>query len=149
VVTVSVVKATIGSRSVLYPGQHPALRFRAPAYLGAADATFEVVQIWACEMSDGTSEEEVEAIAADWLKAVRQMPGGAAVKMRVFFPAVASGAGNVDFYFVLNAPSFTDWGKIWDAYQDDSAAAKSDDLNQGKVTCPDSQLWEAHAIEAK
>ncbi len=130
----------------------------APAYLGAADATseaevapspFEVVQIWACEMSDGTTEKQVEAIAADWLKAVRQMPGGAAVKMRVFFPAVASGAGNVDFYFVLNAPSFTDWGKIWDAYQDDSAAAKSDDLNQGKVTCADSQLWEAHAIEAK
>ena len=127
----------------------------APAYLGAAEdtgageSTYEVVQIWACEMSDGTSEEQVEAIAADWLKAVRQMPGGAAVKMRVFFPAVASGAGNVDFYFVLNAPSFADWGKIWDAYQDDSAAAKSDDLNQGKVTCPDSQLWEAHAIEAK
>jgi hypothetical protein len=130
----------------------------APAYLGAADATseegvapsqFEVVQIWSCEMKDGTTEQEVEAIAADWLKAVRQMPGGAAVKMRVFFPAVASGAGNVDFYFVLNAPSFTDWGKIWDAYQDDSAAAKSDDLNRGKVTCADSQLWEAHAIEAK
>ena len=38
--------------------------------------------------------------------------------MRVFFPAVASGAGNVDFYFVMNAPSFTDWGKIWDAYSD-------------------------------
>jgi hypothetical protein len=129
-----------------------------PVYLGAAEATseaevapspFEVVQIWSCEMSDGTSEQEVEAIAADWLKAVRQMPGGEAVKMRVFFPAVASGAGNVDFYFVLNAPSFSDWGKIWDAYQDDSAAAKSDDLNQGKVTCADSQLWEAHAIEAK
>ena len=130
----------------------------APAYLGAAEATseeevapspFEVVQIWSCEMKDDTTEAQVEAIAADWLKAVRQMPGGAAVKMRVFFPAVASGAGNVDFYFVLNAPSFTDWGKIWDAYQDDSAAAKSDDLNRGKVTCADSQLWEAHAIEAK
>ena len=92
----------------------------APAYLGVADATsekevapspFEVVQIWACEMSDGTSEEQVEAIAADWLKAIRLMPGGAAVKMRVFFPAVASGAGNVDFYFVMNAPSFTDWAR--------------------------------------
>jgi hypothetical protein len=96
-------------------------------------------------MSEGVTEVQVEAIAQDWLKAIRQLPGGAAVKMRVFFPAVASGAGNVDFYFVLNAPSFTDWGKIWDAYQDDSAAAKSDDLNQGKVTCADSQLWEAHA----
>ena len=61
----------------------------APAYLGAAEATsssdessFEVVQIWACEMNDGTTEAQVESIAADWLKAIRQMPGGAAVKMR-------------------------------------------------------------------
>ncbi|MGA7212808.1 MAG: hypothetical protein WBX20_01235, partial [Terrimicrobiaceae bacterium] len=82
-----------------------------------APSPFEVVQIWECQMKDDTTEKQVEAIAADWLKAIRQMPGGAAVKMRVFFPAVASGAGNVDFYFVMNAPSFTDWGKIWDAYK--------------------------------
>ena len=82
------------------------------------------MQIWACEMKDGTTEKQVEAIAADWLKAIRDMPGGAAVKIRVFFPAVASGAGNVDFYFVLDAPSFTDWGKIWDAYQEDSPVGK-------------------------
>jgi hypothetical protein len=30
--------------------------------------------------------------------------GGCGSQMRVFFPAVASGAGNVDFYFVMNAP---------------------------------------------
>lgn len=128
----------------------------APAYLGAADATseeevapspFEVVQIWACEMKDGTTEKQVEAIAADWLKAIRQMPGGAAAKVRVFFPTVVNNTGQTDFYFVVNSPSFTDWGKMWDAYQDDSAAAKSDDLNKGKVVCPDSMLWEAHAIE--
>ena len=68
-------------------------------------------------MSDGTSEKQVEDIAADWLKAVRQMRGGAAEE-----ECVLSGGrqrrGNVDFYFVLNALSFTDWGKIWDAYQD-------------------------------
>ncbi|MND09316.1 hypothetical protein D3C83_325380 [compost metagenome] len=58
-----------------------------------------------------------------------------------------TGAGGTDFYFVLNAASFTDWGKIWDEYQDDSELAKSDDRNQGKVTCPDSALWEAHVIE--
>ena len=128
----------------------------APAYLGAADATsgeevapspFEVVQIWACEMKDGTTEKQVEAIAADWLKAIRQMPGGAAAKVRLFFPAVVNNTGQTDFYFVLNTPSFTDWGKLWDAYQDDSPAAKSDEINQGKVICPDNMLWEAHAIE--
>jgi hypothetical protein len=112
-----------------------------------AAGSYEVVQIWSCEMSDGTTEQQVESIAKDWLVAVRQMPGGAAAKMRVFFPTVVNSTGQTDFYFVLNTPSFTDWGTLWDAYQDDSAAAKSDDLNQGKVVCPDSMLWEAHAIE--
>ena len=113
----------------------------------AAGDSYEVVQIWTCEMKDGTTEEQVDSIAKDWLTAIRQMPGGAAAKVRVFFPTVVSNAGETDFYFVLSLPSFTDWGTMWDAYQDDSAAAKSDDLNQGKVVCPDSMLWEAHAIE--
>ena len=98
-------------------------------------------------MKDGTTEQQVESIAKDWLKAIRQMPGGEAVKVRVFFPAVVNNTGQTDFYFVLNSPSFAEWGKMWDAYQGNSAAAKSDELNQGKVVCPDNMLWEAHAIE--
>jgi hypothetical protein len=124
-------------------------RSAAQATPAAADSTFEVVQIWACGMTEGTTEVQVEAIAQDWLKAIRQLPGGATVKMRVFFPTVVNDTKKADFYFVMNTPTYADWGKIWDAYSDDSAAAKADDLNQGKVTCPDSMLWEAHAIEAK
>ena len=120
---------------------------RAGEAAAPAGVSYEVVQIWACNMKDGTTEEQVKSIAKDWLKAIRQMPGGAAAKVRVFFPTVVNNTGQTDFYFVVNSPSFTDWGKMWDAYQDDSAAAKSDDLNQGKVVCPDSMLWEAHAIE--
>ena len=120
---------------------------RAGEAAAPAGDSYEVVQIWACKMKDGTTEEQVESIAKDWLKAIRQMPGGAAAKVRVFFPTVVNNTGQTDFYFVVNSPSFTDWGKMWDAYQDDSAAAKSDDLNKGKVVCPDSMLWEAHAIE--
>jgi hypothetical protein len=120
---------------------------RAGEAAAPAGGSYEVVQIWACGMKDGTTEEQVESIAKDWLKAIRQMPGGEAVKVRVFFPAVVNNTSQTDFYFVLNSPSFTEWGKLWDAYQDDSAAAKSDDLNQGKVVCPDNMLWEAHAIE--
>jgi len=112
----------------------------------AADAGVEVVQIWSCEMEDGVTEVQVEGIASGWLKAIKAMPGGAAVKMRVFFPAVTSGTDAIDFYFVMTAPSFTDWGKIWDAYTDDSAAAKAEDLNQGKVNCANSMLWEAHDV---
>jgi hypothetical protein len=119
----------------------------AAATPAAADSTFEVVQIMSCEMNDGVTEEQVEAIAADWLKAIKAMPGGAAVKIRVFFPAISSNTSDVDFYFVMNTPTYSDWGKIWDAYSDDSAAAKSEDLNQGKVNCANSELWEAHNIQ--
>ena len=99
----------------------------APAYLGAAEATseeevapspFEVVQIWACEMTAGTTEVQVEGIAQDWLKAIRQLPGGTAIKMKVFFPVVINKAReDLDFYFVMNTPTFQDWGKIWDAFE--------------------------------
>ena len=119
----------------------------APVYGAAAESTYEVVQIWKCGMNDGTTEQQVEAIAADWLKAIRLLPGGAAVKMKVFFPAVSSSVGDADFFFVMNAPSFTDWGKIWDAYSDDSPAAKAEDLSKGKIDCPDSELWEAHEVK--
>jgi hypothetical protein len=116
----------------------------APVY---SAGEFEVVQIWACEMEDGTTEAQVESIAADYLKAVRTMEGGANATMRVFFPAVVNGAGDTDLYLVLNAATFTDWGKIWDAYQEGSALAAADDRNAGKITCTDSMLWEAHVIE--
>jgi hypothetical protein len=118
-----------------------------PVSLAGDAAAYEVVQIWACEMNDGTTEEQVKSIASDWLKAIRQMPGGAAAKVKVFFPAVVNNTGQTDFYFVLNSPSFADWGKIWDSYQDDSAASQSGEFNKDKVVCPDSMLWEAHAIE--
>ena len=121
----------------------------APVFPADPDSSYEVVQIWACEMTEGTTEDQVEGIAQDWLKAIRQLPGGAAVKMRVFFTTVVNNTKKTDFYFVMNTPTYTDWGKIWDAYSDRSAAAKAEDLNQGKVVCPDSMLWEAHAIEAK
>ena len=63
-----------------------------PAVSAAAEPGLEVVQIWACQMVGATTEEQVEGVAKDWLVAIRQLPGGAAVRMRVFFPAVASGA---------------------------------------------------------
>jgi len=126
----------------------------APVYSAAAadpaspDTSYEVVQIWECEMDDGTTEEQVEAMAQRWLNAIRQTPGGAAAKLSVLFPAVVSDTDQTDFYLVLNAPSFANWGKLLDASTDDSPIAKADELLTGKVTCPDSMLWEAHNIQA-
>ncbi len=101
-----------------------------------AGGSYEVVQIWACGMKDGTTEQQVESIAKDWLKAIRQMPGGEAVKVKVFFPAVVNNTGQSDFYFVLNSPSFADWGKMWDAYQETSAAAKWTSSTRARSCAP-------------
>ena len=115
----------------------------APAYSN------EVMQMWQCEMEPRTTEVEVEELAAAWLKAVRQMDGGEAARISVFFPVVVGNTGQTDFLFVMSSPSFTDWGKFWDGYDDSSEAAKADGMNQGKVVCPDSELWEAVPIGEK
>jgi hypothetical protein len=112
-----------------------------------AASEYEVVQIWKCQMEDGTTEVEVEGIAAQYLKAVRTMDGGADATARVFFPAVVNATAGTDFYFVLNAGTFTDWGKIWDANVEGTAIAAADEAGAGKIVCPDSMLWEAHVIE--
>jgi hypothetical protein len=54
--------------------------------------------------------------------------------------------GKTDFQIVWTFPSFVDWGRLWDAYEDASSLAKADDATEGKVDCPDSMLWEAHEV---
>ena len=115
----------------------------APAYAN------EITHIWQCEMEDGTTEEQVEELAQVWLEGARKMEGGEGFNVAVFFPVVVGNTGQTDFYFVATAPSFTEWGKFWDAYDDDSPVAKADEMNAGKVICPDSALWEAVKIEVK
>ncbi len=115
----------------------------APAY------SDEIMQIWKCEMEADTTEVEVEELAEAWLKAVRQMDGGEAARVSVLFPVVVSNTGQTDFAFVMTSPSFTDWGKFWDGFSDSSPAAEADEMNAGKVVCPDSELWEVVILGEK
>ncbi len=112
----------------------------APAYAG------EATQMWKCEMEDGVSEAEVTAMAAAWLKAAKTMPGGARLKASVYFPVAVNMTGETDLMFVVAAPSFEEWGKFWDNYAG-SPAEKVDALNQEKVLCPDSAVWEMVKVE--
>jgi hypothetical protein len=113
----------------------------APAY--AAEAT----QMWKCEMDDDTSEEEVTASAQEWLKAAKKMEGGERLKAYVYFPVAVNAIGDADFWFVVVAPSFEEWGKFWDNYVDSPAAAEAAKRNQEKFVCPDSALWESVKVE--
>ena len=104
-------------------------------------------QMWKCEMGPETTEEQVEEAAKKWLKAARQMDGGDQLQAFVFFPVAVNVAGNMDFMFIVTAPSFAEWGKFWDEYQV-SDAADSDQAN-ADVDCPDSALWQSVKVEVE
>jgi hypothetical protein len=112
----------------------------------SSDTDDEVLQVFMCEMSEGTTEEQVDELAQVKFKAIRQMPGGEEAKLNILWPVVVSNTGAIDFWVVWTFPSFVDWGKFWDAYNDASPAARADDIMEGKVECPDSMMWEAHNI---
>jgi len=111
----------------------------APAY--AAEAT----QMWKCEMDDDITEEEVIAIAGEWLKAARTMKGGERLEAYVYFPVAVNAIGEADVWFVVTAPSFEEWRKFWDNYAGSPAAAV--DNRNDTVVCPDSALWESIKIK--
>jgi hypothetical protein len=112
----------------------------APAF--SAQAT----QIFVCEQDDDTSENDLRAQAKEWLKAARQMKGGAGLEAYLYFPVAVNLAKDSDFFFVIVAPSFEQWGQFWDGYQG-SPAAEVDAANQDSGTvCPDSAVWESERV---
>ena len=113
-----------------------------PAFSGQA------TQIFACEQDDDTSEDDLRAMAQAWLKAARQMKGGAGIDAYLFFPVAVNTPKESDFFFVIAAPSFEQWGRFWDGYQG-SPAAKVDAANREKIACPDSAVWESEKVELK
>ena len=113
----------------------------APAY--AAEAT----QMWKCEMSNDTTEEEVIAIAQEWLKTAKKMEGGERLKAYVYFPVAVNAIGETDVWFVVVAPSFEEWGKFWDNYAGSPAAEVDKGNQKNGVVCPDSVLWESIKIK--
>lgn len=101
------------------------------------------MQMWNCGMEDDATEEAIEAGASKWLAGARKVDGGADIKVHILFPVAVNATGETDFLFIVTAPSFSDWGKFWDAYPDSEAAAF-----EGEGTfCPDSVLWEAIEIK--
>jgi hypothetical protein len=108
--------------------------------------TLQAMHVFVCEMGEGVTEEQVDAMAQQKLKALRQLPGAEKAEVHVLWPAVVSNMGKTDFWIVWTLPSFSDWGKLWDAYNDATALARGDDATEGKVNCPESMLWESHEI---
>lgn len=103
--------------------------------------------MWRCEVEDEATEEDVKGHMKAWLKAARTVKGGERLQAFVYHPVAVNSTGNVDFLFVVVAPSFAEWGTFWDAYPD-SAAAQIED-SDGGIVCPDSALWESVKVETE
>jgi len=112
----------------------------APAY-----SSGEAMQIWRCEIEDGTTEKAIKDHAVKWLAAVRKINGGKDMKASVSFPVAVNGTGEIDMLFTMIAPNFESWGKFWDAYGDSEVAKM--DSEDGSIDCPDSVVWETFIIK--
>ena len=108
-----------------------------PAFSGQA------MQMWNCGLEDGVSEADVEKQASEWLSAARKLDGGKNLEAMVLFPVAVNATGETDVVFVVTAPSFSEWGRFWDAYP--VAEAFGDD--DGDIFCPDSVVWEAMRVK--
>jgi hypothetical protein len=123
----------------------PPAHIAAQATPAAPADSNEIVQIYHCSLGEGVTEEMLEAAVQDWLKALRTLDGGEGIKIEILWP-VAAQMGEKDFMTVVTYPSFTAFGRSWEAYKDDTAAAKWEALQGEKWACPDSDLWEGVTI---
>lgn len=127
---------------ILYRTMIAALLLVVAAPAWSADAA---MQYFKCEQLEEASDEQLEEVAAAWLKAAKSMKGGENLKAYLNFPVVAQ-MGEYDFFFVIVAPSLTEWGEFMAGYSG-SPAEKVDDDFGDLADCPDSVLFEAVKVE--
>ena len=114
----------------------------APAFSG------EAVHMFKCEIDDEADEEMIEAHAKVWLAAAKKLDGGANLEAYVLFPVAVNATGEMDAMFIVTHPSFSEFGKWWDAYPDSDAADIEEDAME-MVVCPDSVVWESVKVGAE
>ncbi len=111
----------------------------APAWSDSA------LHVLTCEQDEETTDEQVETISSEWLKAAKAIKGGENLELYLNFP-VAAKVGEVDFAMILIAPSFAEWGTFMDNYAG-SAAEAIDDKYKDDLDCGNGTLWESVKIE--
>ena len=63
------------------------------------------------------------------------------------FPVAVNATGEFDVWILLTAPSFSEYGRFWDAYPDSDASDLEDQHADALFLCPGSALWDGHVIE--
>lgn len=111
----------------------------------ASPAHSEAIQIFNCEFEADTTEDDVLAMGAKWLKAAKSIKGGENIQVFIRYPVAAS-VDDIDFKFVLVTPDFAQWGKFTDNYEMSTIVEIDDELEK-IATCNDSSMWEGQELK--
>ena len=103
-----------------------------------------IVQLWTCQLNEGSTQDELMAISVEWMNAVNAMDGLENFESYIEFPMATDNMNS--FVFVMVADSGTNWGAFQDAYEG-SAAAEVDERWGDVADCADSSLWNSVKIE--
>jgi len=125
----------------------------APAHSAAPSKMRDVVHIYQCNIVGATvTEAQVEADVLEMLKATRATVGGEKFSAKVLWPVAVNNMGETDFHVLAIFPTFTAWGKVWDASRDPNSPFAKWEANVQRndaYECTDSAVWESVAIDEK
>ena len=108
----------------------------------------QVLQIFVCEfVDDKASEDKVMELAAAWLKAAKQMEGGANMGLVIRFPIAEGDGVKGDFTWVISTPTFAEWGAFTDAYEGSAVSKVDDQLFDNLADCGQSTIWEGMILD--
>ena len=117
----------------------------APAYSISGS---QVLQIFVCEfVNDKASDDQVLELAAAWLKAAKQMEGGANMGLVIRFPIAEGDGVKGDFTWVISTPTFAEWGAFTDAYEGSAVSKVDDQLFENLADCGQSTIWEGMILD--
>jgi len=117
----------------------------APAYSISGS---QVLQIFVCEfVDDKASDDKVLELAAAWLKAAKQMEGGANMGLVIRFPIAEGDGVKGDFTWVISTPTFAEWGAFTDAYEGSAVSKVDDQLFDNLADCGQSTIWEGMILD--
>ena len=120
----------------------------APAYSISGS---QVLQIFVCEFVDDVDEEvsddQVLDLATAWLKAAKQMEGGANMGLVIRFPIAEGDGVKGDFTWVISTPTFAEWGAFTDAYEGSAVSKVDDQLFDNLADCGQSTIWEGMILD--
>lgn len=108
-------------------------------FAGAVFAEDRVVVMWACELSDGVTLDEVKSDNGKWVRFVNKAGAG---DIRSFVTTTIIGNNESDFIYLDSFPNLESWTAAQSALESDEGQAIEAAL-EGDAKCTSSSLLNA------